>query len=224
MQIEVLYRPAMAMARVQLAANEQIRAEAGAMIGMSTHVQMQTGMTGGLGGGLKRMFGGESFFQNTFTAAGAPGEVLLAHALPGDINVVDVPQTGLFIQSTSYIAGHTAVQVATQVGGFKTFFGGEGLFVLKAEASGPGQPVIIGAFGGMQEMVCNGSLVIDNGHLVAWETTLDYKIVKSGSGLIASFLSGEGMVFEFSGHGRIWIQTRNPGAFGQTVGRMLPPV
>jgi uncharacterized protein (AIM24 family) len=32
----------------------------------------------------------------------------------------------------------------------------------------------------------------------------------SGGGLIQSFKSGEGLVFEFSGPGKVWTQTRNP--------------
>ena len=224
MNITVLYRPGMAMAKVELQHGEAIRAEAGAMIGMSTSLNMQTGMTGGLGSGLKRMFGGESFFQNTFTAQNGPGEVLLAHSLPGDIEVMELPQTGLFIQSTSYIAAHTGVNVATEVGGFKNWFGGEGLFVLRATASGPGQSVVFGAFGGIQMLPCDGSLLIDNGHLVAWDTTLTHELVKSGSGFISSFLSGEGLAFRFRGQGRIWIQTRNPKEFGQSIAGRLPPV
>jgi uncharacterized protein (TIGR00266 family) len=224
MNINVLYRPGMAMAQVGLQSGESIRAEAGAMIGMSTNVNMQTGMTGGLGGGLKRMFGGESFFQNTFTAQGGAGEVLLAHSLPGDIQALEVPQSGLMIQSSSYIAADMGVSVATEMGGFTNFFGGEGLFVLKATASGPRQPVLIGAFGGIQELVCDGSLLIDNGHLVAWETTLTHQLVKSAGGFISSFLSGEGLAFKFQGQGRIWIQTRNPKEFGRSIASRLPPV
>jgi uncharacterized protein (AIM24 family) len=71
-------------------------------------------------------------------------------------------------------------------------------------------------------MQCDGNLVIDTGHLVAWDATLDYSVGKSGSGWIASFLSGEGLVCHFRGQGRIWIQTRNPAAYGETVGAMLP--
>ena len=223
MNIDVLYRPAMALAKVGLAPGEGIVAESGAMVGMSPNLNMETQARGGIGGSLKRLFGGESFFQNTFTAQGGPGEILLAHSLPGDITTIEVPQTGLFVQSKSYIAGSTAVTVDTKVGGFKSFFAGEGLFVLKVEAQGPQQPVIIGAFGGIQELVCDGSIVIDTGHLVAWDTTLQYKTTKSASGWIASFLSGEGLVCHFEGQGRIWIQSRNPGEYGRTVGPMLPP-
>lgn len=221
MQVEVGYRPAHAMARVSLGANESILAESGAMVGMSTNVRMQT-QSGGLMKGLKRMFGGESFFRNTFTAEGGPGEVLLAHALCGDMETLDMTPNGYFVQSSSFIASTPNVNLDTKVGGFKTFFAGEGVFVLKATATEPGQ-LLIGAFGGIQELACDGNLVIDTGHLVAWDATLEYSVGKSGSGWIASFLSGEGLVCHFRGQGRIWIQTRNPSEYGQTVGRMLPP-
>ena len=164
MDIQIGYRPAQALARVILDNGEQIRAESGAMVGMSTNVHMETGMTGGMMGGLKRMFGGESFFQNTFTAQGGQGEVLLAHSLCGDIVNLEMSPQGFFIQSSSYIASSPWVNCETKVGGFKSFFAGEGVFVLKATAQQPGQ-VLVGAFGGIQELHCDGDLVIDTGHL-----------------------------------------------------------
>ena len=115
------------------------------------------------------------------------------------------------------------MEVNSKLGGFKSFFAGEGAFLLKATASTPNEQVIIGAFGGIQEMVCEGELIVDTGHLVAWDSSLQYKVTKSGSGLIASFLSGEGLVCKFTGQGRVWIQTRHPQEFGSTLGRMLTP-
>jgi uncharacterized protein (TIGR00266 family) len=222
MQIDVMYRPAHSLARVLLPPGESIVAESGAMVGMSPNVQMQTQSQGGLMGGLKRMFGGESFFRNTFTAQAGPGEVLLAHALCGDMIVLDMTQAGYFVQSSSFIASTGNVNIETKVGGFRSFFAGEGVFVLKATAVGPGQ-MLVGAFGGVEQLNCDGNLVIDTGHLVAWDATLTYSVGKSGSGWIASFLSGEGLVCHFTGQGRIWIQSRNPTAYGQTVGKLLPP-
>ena len=222
MQIDVMYRPAHSLARVWLPPGESIVAESGAMVGMSPNVQMQTQSQGGLMGGLKRMFGGESFFRNTFTAQGSPGEVLLAHALCGDMIVLDMTQLGYFVQSSSFIASTGNVNIETKVGGFRSFFAGEGVFVLKATAAGPGQ-MLVGAFGGVEQLNCDGNLVIDTGHLVAWDASLTYSVGKSGSGWIASFLSGEGLVCHFTGQGRIWIQSRNPTAYGQTVGKLLPP-
>jgi len=221
MHIDIGYRPAQAMAKVALSPNESVVAESGAMVGMSTNVNMQT-QSGGVLKGLKRMFGGESFFRNTFTAQGGQGEVLLAHSLPGDMAVLDMTPQGYLIQSASYIASSPNVNIETKVGGFKTFFAGEGVFVLKATAAEHAQ-LIVGAFGGIQMIPCDGNVVIDTGHLVAWDASLEYSVGKSAGGWIASFLSGEGLVCHFKGQGRIWIQTRNPGEFGGTIGPMLPP-
>src|SRR5688500_10512390 len=222
MQIDIGYRPAHSLAKGTLQHGEQVVAESGAMVGMSTNVQMQTQNQGGLMGGLKRMFGGESFFRNTFTAANGPGEVLLAHALCGDMTVLEMTPNGYFLTSSTYIASSPGVQIETKLGGMKSFFSGEGVFCMKATSQQPGQ-ILIGAFGGIEEVACDGNMVIDTGHLVAWDASLTYKVGKSGSGWIASYLSGEGLVCHFQGQGRIWMQSRNPPAYGQEIGKMLPP-
>ncbi|MFO0685071.1 MAG: TIGR00266 family protein [Sandaracinus sp.] len=230
MQIDIGYRPAHSMAKVSLNHGESIMAESGAMVGMSTNVQMQTGMSqnsgggllGGLLGGLKRALAGESWFRNTFTAANGPGEVLLAHAVCGDMVVLEMTQQGYMLTASSFIASTPNVNIDTKVQGFKGFFSGEGAFVMSATAQSPGQ-LVIGAFGGITQLNCDGNLVIDTGHLVAWDSSLTYKVGKSGGGWIASFLSGEGLVCHFQGQGRIWIQSRNPVEYGRSVGGMLPP-
>jgi uncharacterized protein (TIGR00266 family) len=219
--IDILYRPAHSLAQVALAPGESILAESGALVGMSTNVNMETA-AGGILGGLKRMFGGESFFRNTFTAQGDQGEVLLAHALRGDMAVLDMTTAGYIVTSSCFVASTPGVSCDTKFGGFRGFFSGEGLFVLKCTSSGPGK-LIVGAFGGLEQLDCDGQLVIDTGHLVAWDASLTYDVTKSGSGFIASFLSGEGLVCTFRGQGRIWIQSRNPAEYGHEVGRLLPP-
>lgn len=220
--IEIGYQPAHSLAKVHLSPDESFVAESGAMVGMSTNVAMQTQSQGGLMGGFKRMFGGESFFRNTFTAHGGPGEVLLAQALCGDMVVLEMTPNGYLIQNSAYIGSSPDVQVQTKGGGFKGFFSGAGVFILEAVSQQPGQ-VLVGAFGGIEEIVCDGSMVIDTGHLVAWDATLTYSVGKSGAGWIASWLSGEGLVCHFQGQGRIWIQSRNPVGYGEAVGKMLPP-
>jgi uncharacterized protein (TIGR00266 family) len=172
--------------------------------------------------GLKRLFGGESFFRNTFTAEGAPGEVLLAHALRGDMVALDMTDAGYMVTSSSFIASSPDVACDTKVAGFGGFFSGEGLFVLRCTSQAQGK-LLVGAFGGLEQLECDGSLVIDTGHLVAWDTSLRYQVGKSASGFIASFLSGEGLVCHFEGRGRVWIQSRNPAEYGHAVGRLLPP-
>jgi uncharacterized protein (TIGR00266 family) len=218
MQVNLLYRPSQALAQCWLQPGESVVAESGAMVGMSTNVQMQT-QSGGLMSGLKRMFGGESFFRNTFTAGGGSGEVLFATPLCGDMVVLDVGQRQWHVQNSAYVASDPSVEVKTRTGGLKGFFSGAGLFVL--ETSGQGK-MIIGAFGALEEVPVNGNMVVDTGHLAAWEATLQYRVGKSGSGWIASWLSGEGLVCHFEGQGSIWLQSRNASEYGAAIGAMLP--
>lgn len=218
MQINLLYRPSQSLAQVWLAPNEAVVAESGAMVGMTPNVSMQT-QSGGIMGGLKRMFGGESFFRNTFTAQGGQGEVLFATPLCGDMAVIECGARQWCIQNSAFVASSTTVNVQTKSGGFKGFFSGAGIFVL--ETQGQGQ-AIVGAFGALEPVQVNGTLLVDTGHLVAWEASLAYRISKSGSGWIASWLSGEGLVCTFEGQGTVYLQSRNASEYGQSVGSMLP--
>ena len=74
-----------------------------------------------------------------------------------------------------------------------------------------GQHLGVAALGGE-------ALVVDTGHVVAWESTLDYSIGGMG-GLKQTLFSGEGLVMNFTGRGRIWLQTRT---LGQTAGWLVP--
>ena len=50
---------------------------------------------------------------------------------------------------------------------------------------------------------------MDNGHLVGYEGDLTFDIRTAGGGLLGFAASGEGLVCEFKGRGRLYIQTRN---------------
>lgn len=222
MDIKLEHRPAYATATVTLEQSESMRAESGAMIGMAPNIKMETSSRMGKGGLLKglarKMFTGESFFMNTFTAESGQGQVRLAPANVGDMAQHDLSGE-LLIQSTCYVASSPAVDIQTKVAGFKNFFGGKGFFMLKAVGEGP---VLLSAFGGIHELNISEPFIIDTGHLVAFEPTLDFKLRRVG-GWFSTFFSGEGLVCRFTGQGKLWIQTRNPAEFGRTVGPKLPP-
>ena len=82
----------------------------------------------------------------------------------------------------------------------------------------------LGGFGALECLEVDGELIIDTGHLVAWEDVpeLEYTVTKASSGWIASFLSGEGFVCRFSGRGKVWYKHETIG-IRQSIGRMLPP-
>ena len=70
--------------------NEVIVAESGAMVAMDTGINMQTSMRGGLLAAAKRkLLGGESLFQNTFTSGGPGQRLFLAPGPEGDLRAMN---------------------------------------------------------------------------------------------------------------------------------------
>src|SRR4051812_36200059 len=98
MDITIKHSPAFALAVAQLAPNELIKVEPGAMVSHSDGLVMATKAEGGLFGGLKRMVAGESFFQNTYTAPASGGEITLAASLPGDMSVLQLTGQELLLK------------------------------------------------------------------------------------------------------------------------------
>lgn len=216
------HQGAFALAVVQLQAEQTIAAEAGAMVSMSANVDLYSELKGGVFGALKRAVGGESAFVSTFTARGGPGEVTFAPGAPGDVAGIEMRNQTFMVQSSSYLAGDTSLVVDTKFGGAKSFFGGEGLFVLNVSGSGL---LLVSSFGAIHRRRLRPSeqYVIDTGHLVAWEGHMQYNIRKAAkSGYLRSFLSGEGMVAEFTGPGEILLQTRNLAAFAGLLKPFFP--
>lgn len=218
MQHEVLYRPSYSLLRLLMEPGEALLAEAGAMVSMTPNIQVQTQAKGGLLGGLKRaVLGGESFFINTFTCGEGQGELTLAPNLPGDL--VHVPMAGgtMMVQSGSFIASSPAISTDTSWAGSKGFFSKEGLFLLKCTGQGD---LFMSSYGAIHtvELPAGAGYVVDTGHVVAFESTMDYK-VRAVGGLKQTLFSGEGLVSEFVGPGRLYMQTRSFEAF---LGVLIP--
>ncbi len=219
---EIQHGSAFSLAILNLETEQSIQAEAGAMVSMSGNVELQSQMKGGLMGALKRAVGGESAFVSTFTARRGPGEVTLAPGSPGDIAALEMNNQHFFVQSSSYLAGDTSLQIDTRWGGAKSFFGGEGLFVLQVQGSGL---LLVSSFGAIhrKRLTAGERYVVDTGHLVAWEGHMPYELRKaSSSGWFRSLVSGEGIVAEFAGPGEILIQTRNLAAFAGMLKPFFP--
>jgi uncharacterized protein (TIGR00266 family) len=219
---EILYQGAFALAIVKLQAEQSIQAEAGAMVSMSGNIDLQSQMKGGLMGALKRAVGGETAFVSTFTARGGPGEVTFAPGAPGDVAAIEMNNQIFKVQSSSYLAGDTSLTTDTTWGGSRSFFGGEGLFVLQVQGSGL---LLVSSFGAIHRKKLNYGerYVVDTGHLVAWEGQMQYELRKASSaGWFRSMVSGEGIVAEFMGPGEILIQTRNLAAFAGLLKPFFP--
>lgn len=212
MQIEVRYQPSYSLAVVDLAEGEPIQAESGAMVSMTSNIRIDTAMKGGLFGAVKRkLLGGESLFANTFTPESGPGQITLAPSLPGDIRTLRLEGQTLYIQSGSFLASRPEVALDVQWGGARTFFGSEGLFLLRAEGSGE---VILSSYGAIHavEVTPDRPYIVDTGHVVAFGDGLEFSVQRVGSWK-STLLSGEGVVCTFRGSGTVYLQTRSTQAF-----------
>jgi uncharacterized protein (TIGR00266 family) len=220
MDATIDHRPSFALLTVDLETGEAIRSEAGAMVSHDDGIAVETGASGGLLGSLKRsVLGGESFFQNTFTAEAA-GSVSLAPPLPGDIVREDLADDTLYIQSGSYLASHPDMELDTKFGGAKTFFGSEGLFLLSLTGTGP---AFMASYGAIHErnLDAGEQFTVDTGHIVAFDASASFDVRRVG-GLKSTLFSGEGLVCEFEGPGRVWLQTRSQDAFLSWLIPQLP--
>ena len=220
MNIEILFRPSYSLAVVKLAANEKIRVDSGAMVSMSQSVSIETKAAGGLLKSLTRsVLGGESFFQNFFQASAQGGEITLAPDLPGDQIEINLTGERLLIQSGSYMASEMGVELDTKISK-KAFMSAEGISML--EASGTGK-VLLSSYGAIFEktLAAGEKYTVDSTHLVAFDGTVQVE-PRTVGGFKSTMLSGEGLVVDLTGPGRLFIQTRSPKAFINWIIPQIP--
>lgn len=220
MEVDILYRPAAALGVIRLQPGEQALVESASLVSMSEGIEIQTQASGGIFKSLSRkVFGGESFWQNVYTAPASGGELCVGAKLPGDMFCTEVQNESLLIQSGSYVASEADIVLDTKWGGAKTFFASEGLIMLQAIGSGK---VLLSSYGAIHEKVLKEgeTYTVNTGHLVAFDQSLGFK-VRSVGGVKSFFLSGEGLVVDLTGPGRVFMQTRSTDAF---ISWLLPQI
>lgn len=232
MRHQIECAPGFAKLRLELSPGEKVMAEAGAMLAKTPAIRFRTmmnadtteGFVGKAGAFFTALFrkvvGGETFFVNEFRAEGNEGTLWLAPTMPGDLNHQRISSgERLIISSSCYMASAGNIRVNPIWGGFKALFAREGLFYL--EITGEGD-LWFNSAGGIQEIPVNGSLVIDTGHIAGYTGSLDYEVRRVNTSWKSFFLSGEGLVAEFKGNGRVWLQTRSRHALVKGLTRYLP--
>ena len=214
---------------VTLQRGEQIRIESGAMVYHNGDVHLEGKMNsnggGGLGGVVKALarsaVSGESFFITTATGTADNAKIALAPGTPGAVRELQLGAMQWRVNDGAFLAcdaGVTYNMVRQNLG--KAIFGGTGgLFVMETAGAGS---MLVNAYGDIMEINLDGSrpLVVDNTHVIAWTSTLQYNI-KVASGMFG-FTSGEGLVNEFYGAGTLLIQTRNVKSLADMVKPYLP--
>ncbi len=210
---------------VSLTKGDQIYCESDAMVMMEATLDLKGSMNGGLVSAvMRRMANGESFFQQRIEAVRGDGDCLLSPVLPGALEIIDVGTRQYFLNDGAFVAAtsETEMKVRMQNIGNALFAQSGGFFIM--ETSGRGQ-VVVSGFGSMfqLEVTPGKDMIIDNSHVVCWDSTLHYEIsvTTAGSGgiggmignMINNMTSGEGIVLRFSGAGKIYVCSRNRDSF-----------
>ena len=124
----------------------------------------------------------------------------------------------LIVQAGSFVACTPDVQMDLGWQGFKSLLSGESVFWLRMSGSGK---LVLSSYGAIYPIQVNGEYIVDTGHIVAFNETLNFTLTKAGKSWIGSMLGGEGIVCKFHGQGTVWCQSHNAPSFGQTLGPML---
>lgn len=226
----IKHQPVFGLLEVQLAPNEVVVAEAGAMVAKAAHVTMDVKLNAPPSAGffqklkaffialIRRVFAGETFFVNHFSSPHG-GWVWLAPTLSGAIRHIVLQGNTMLFSAGSYLASAGNIAMRPRFGGCRSILAKEGAFFL--ETSGVGE-LWISSYGAIEEIQCNGTYVVDTGHIVGFDASLNFTIKTPGGGLVGALGSGEGLVCEFQGQGRILIQSRNLGALVDWLTPMLP--
>jgi uncharacterized protein (TIGR00266 family) len=211
MHVELACQPAYTLAYLHLSAGEEAWCEPGSMVAMSMGIEMSARVDGNpVKAALRNFIAGESFFLSRIRGQVAGAWVAISPKFPGDVAAVEIfPGDPLMVQSGSYLAHGSGVDVGVKLAGAGEFLLQEGSVLLSISGKGT---AVIASYGGMQSIDLNigDSVVIDTAHLVAWSTSL---ILKVGplNGVFTSAAGGEGLAGQFTAKnapGRVIIQTR----------------
>ncbi len=205
---------------VKMQRGDSIYCESDAMVMKEQALEVSGRLRGGLLQSFMRKFtSGESLFQQQIKANSGEGECLLSPNLDGDMQILEIGSRQYVLTDGAFVAATEKTQIKAKVqsniGG--ALFGGTGGFVVM-ETSGQGQVCISGS-GTLLELEVSpeqGEMTVDNGHVVAWDASLQYNIgIPSAQGrgvvgnLFNSMTSGEGLVIKFRGQGKVIVCSRN---------------
>lgn len=194
---------------IELNEGESVFTESGGMAWMSSNIDMNSNMKGGLGKAFGRMLTGESLFKVDYTCNNGTGVITFCSEFPGKVVKMSLAndrtiicQRDAFMVATSGI--NLEMQMVRKLGA--GFFGGEGFFLQKISGEGT---VCLEFAGEMTEydLKEGQTLKVDPGYIGAYESTVDYDISRV-KGIKNMLFGGEGLFLAtVTGPGKVWLQS-----------------
>lgn len=192
-----------------LNAGEKMITESGSMCWMDDGITMETSTNGGLAKGLGRLFTGERFFQNNYTATADNLRISFSSHMPGTIIAVPITEgNSLIVQKQAFLAAYGNIDISIflnkKIG--SGLFGGEGFILQKITGNGTVFLEVDGA-SAEYELAAGQRMIISSEHLVSMSETcqMDIQTVK---GLKNIFFGNEGLFNTVvTGPGRVTLQS-----------------
>lgn len=210
--------------KIELAPNEKIFTESGAMTWMSTNIAMDTNFKGGVLKSLGRALSGESLTFTYFQARGSNGEVGFTPTAPGKIIPIQITNgKSMILQKDAFMVAEEGVELSIffqkKLG--TGFFGGEGFIMQKLTGQGMAFAEIDGEVIEM-ELTPGQTIDVDTSHVAMIESTvdMDIRMVKGFKNVI---FGGEGLFLtRLTGPGKIWLQTMTIANLAGKIAQHIP--
>lgn len=222
MEYEIIWKPSYSCLHCKLQSWESMKIEPGSMVSMDPTIQIEGKMNWGILSSLWRMFlTWESFFVSEIVANRENSDIYLAPRSVWDIEMFEVtPGKDWIVQWGWFLACTSEVETNTKFEWLRWFFSGEWLFMIRVSWNGK---FWVSSFWAIveYELKWDEKFIVDNAHIVAFESSLDYNIRNAWSWFFSSVKNWEWLVCEFSWVWKIFFQTRNVGSFSEYLNPFL---
>lgn len=216
----------MPLVEMTLEQGEKICSQPGAMKWMTQQVTMETSMSGGMFGALKRKVSGEQAFFNYYQSQRDGEQIAFGHTFPGHIVPIQVDSQSIICQKRAFLCSEKGVQldVVFQKKLGTAFFGGEGFVMQKISGEGMAFLEIDGEC--VEYILEPGQVLkVETGAVGMFEEAIQFEIERvkgvknilfGGEGLFLTTLSGgrEG--------GKVWLQTMPIQSMAAEMSSFLP--
>ena len=217
MKVEILHQPNTAIAHIQLAIDEEIVAQAGSVMIMSDQLKINTMMQRGsekIADNKKNTSKEKFLFLNSFKAKETEGEIYLAPPLIGEIFVHTMSKYKLIVRINAYLASSSKIEIFSGFDKFKSLFSNESNSWLSLVGEGK---VLMSAFGRVTEIDVDGEYIINLENVIAFENSLNFKLIPSQSIWFQSLVSPKESLCHFKGKGKVICQTHRTKPFTQML-------
>lgn len=215
------------LVEIALERGESAYIQRGSMIYHTPSVSLNTKLNAkgdGLGKLIKAvgrsLASGESVFITQAVSSADDGKLAIAPSMPGQVLALELGLDQYRLNDGAFLAmdGSANYTLEQQSVGRALFGGQGGFFVMTTQGQGT---LLANAFGSIKKLsLVNQEITIDNAHVVAWSTSLDYQIHLE-NGWLQSMGTGEGVVNTFRGTGEVYVQSLNLNTFASHLANYM---